>query len=180
MGKAKVLRRQKKRLSHWLSLVEKEVKFSITESPQIYHSLWQTDYVAILAKTPSGLFPLVSQFRPAVEQYTWELPAGLRDRDENPRKTCYRELLEETGLRAKKIRHLGTFCADTGRLNNKQHAYFVETEEPNARFISEPGIEVKYVTWDQLVKMVSRGELSPWLHAAVVLLYKLKKDSEKS
>ena len=36
------------------------------------------------------------QYRPALEAFTWELPAGLVDPGEDPAETCRRELMEET------------------------------------------------------------------------------------
>jgi ADP-ribose pyrophosphatase len=46
---------------------------------------------------------MVRQYRHACRQYLWELVAGRMERGENPRKGAERELLEETGYRAKKI-----------------------------------------------------------------------------
>lgn len=44
---------------------------------------------------------LVRQYRPALDRYLFEIPAGLRDvADEPPLETAKRELIEEVGLRA--------------------------------------------------------------------------------
>ena len=51
-------------------------------------------------ENPGGLEVLgVSQSRPAIDQETWELPAGLIDEGETPEEAAGRELLEETGLK---------------------------------------------------------------------------------
>lgn len=44
---------------------------------------------------------LIRQYRHATRQYLWELVAGRIDAGENPRKAAARELMEETGYRAK-------------------------------------------------------------------------------
>src|SRR4051812_15714497 len=96
----KVIRRREQRLSPWVTLVEKEVQLFSEGPVETYHSFKQADYVGILATTPSGLIPILSQFRPAMEEETWELPGGLLEPGELPADCCRRELTEETGLTA--------------------------------------------------------------------------------
>ena len=47
------------------------------------------------------------QFRPALRKYIYELPAGTLDPNESVAICAKRELIEETGLRAKKITKVG-------------------------------------------------------------------------
>ena len=47
---------------------------------------------------------LVRQYRLPAQQYLWELPAGRVDPGETPLQAAKRELMEETGYRAKKWR----------------------------------------------------------------------------
>ena len=47
------------------------------------------------------------QFRPALGKYIYELPAGTLDPNESLATCAKRELIEETGLRAKKIIKMG-------------------------------------------------------------------------
>ena len=50
---------------------------------------------------------MVRQYRPALERFTLELPAGSRDSKEEDTRVCAeRELFEETGYRAGEIKKL--------------------------------------------------------------------------
>ena len=93
-------------VSPWVSLIAREVEFSRGAAPQIYHAVEQADYISIVALTSAGKIPIVRQYRPALEAYAWELPAGLVDPGEDPAEGCRRELMEETGFTARAIHAL--------------------------------------------------------------------------
>src|ERR1700704_480087 len=93
-------------VSPWMSIIAREVEFSRGSKPQIYHAVEQADYISIVALTPSGKIPIVRQYRPALEAFSWELPAGLVDPGEKPLDCARRELAEETGLAAWRIHSL--------------------------------------------------------------------------
>ena len=57
---------------------------------------------------------LVRQYRLPADQYLWELPAGKIDEGENALQAAKRELIEETGLRAKKWKKLVLFYPSPG------------------------------------------------------------------
>lgn len=78
-------------VSPWVRLVEREVDFG-SGRVERYHAIEQADYVCILAITPEGLIPVVRQYRPALERYTCELPAGMEDPGESAEWRCIREL----------------------------------------------------------------------------------------
>ncbi len=55
------------------------------------------DVVAIIPVTANEDILLVRQFRPVVNNFVIEFPAGLNDKGENPVDAAKRELIEETG-----------------------------------------------------------------------------------
>lgn len=75
-GWTRIKARNTKRVSPWMAIIEREVEFAPGAEREVYHAASQQDYIAIVAALPDSRFPIVRQYRPALESYTWELPAG--------------------------------------------------------------------------------------------------------
>ena len=165
----KILSRRSTRVSPWMSIIEREVEFSAGAKPELYHAVGQQDYLAIVAVTPDGRIPIVRQYRPALETFTWELPAGLVDPGEDAATACARELMEETGLAARKVHALGVYAPCTARLSNRVHSFFVEAEAASGGPV-EPGIEAKLVAPAELARLIRSGEFVLQLHIGALLL----------
>lgn len=157
-------------ISPWMKIIEREVEFSAGAAPELYHAVGQQDYIAIVAMTPDGKIPIVRQYRPALERFTWELPAGLVDKGEAAAETCRRELMEETGFPAKAVHELGSFAPCTARLSNQLHSFFVECGPRPSDAVAEPGIELKLVSPAELAGLIRSGEFTLQLHIGAILL----------
>jgi ADP-ribose pyrophosphatase len=166
----KIVSRRVTRVSPWVELIERKVEFTPGVPPDLYHAIGQTDYVAIVARTPDGTIPIVRQYRPALENFTWELPAGTLDKDEPPADCCRRELLEETGFPAQTVHALGSYAPCTARLSNRIHTFFVETGPRTNQPTIEPGIELKLVTPGELAALILAREFVLQLHIGALLL----------
>ncbi len=160
-------------ISRWADLIEREVMFAPDESPQTYHAVGQPDYIAMLARTPDGRIPIVRQYRPAIEAFAWELPAGTVDPGETAEQAAIRELLEETGYPARAVRALGTFAPCLGRLANKVHSFFIETDAAVAGHHPEPGLEMRLVTPAELADAITAGWFSSQQHLGTLMLARL-------
>jgi ADP-ribose pyrophosphatase len=110
----KITARRTINVSPWMQIIEREVEFAPGAKPELYHAVGQQDYTAIVARTPDGQIPIVRQYRPALECFTWELPAGLVDKGEAPEVCCRRELLEETGFPARSVHIAWQLCGVYG------------------------------------------------------------------
>lgn len=62
--------------------------------------------VAVVPFTSDGLTILTRQYRPPVDKYVIEFPAGLNDRNETLEEVARRELLEETGYQGDSLEFL--------------------------------------------------------------------------
>lgn len=75
--------------------------------------------VVVLPVLPDGSILFVEQYRPAVDEFVLELPAGLREEGEAAIDTGIRELAEETGYKAAKVTEIGAFYTSAGYSNEK-------------------------------------------------------------
>lgn len=169
-GWPKIKARRTMRVSPWTDLIEREVEFAPGEDSHFYHAIGQRDYVAIVAALPDGRMPIVRQYRPALERFTWELPAGLLEGDESAEACCRRELMEETGLTARGVHALGSYAPCSARLSNRLHSFFVEAEASTGAKPNERGIELKLVSPAQLAKLILAGDFVLQLHIGALLL----------
>lgn len=80
--------------------------------------------VVVLPRLPDGRLLLVRQFRYPARRWLWELVAGGIEPGETLREAARRELLEETGYRARVLRPLLSFFSSPGFLSERM--YLVE------------------------------------------------------
>lgn len=78
---------------------------------------------AVVALTETGKIVLVRQYRTAIDRVTVEIPAGKLDPGEDPIDCARRELLEETGFKAARLRHLTTIATTPGFCDEVIHIY---------------------------------------------------------
>jgi ADP-ribose pyrophosphatase len=166
----KIKARRTTTISPWVAIIEREVEFAPGSAPELYHAVGQQDYIAIVARTPDEKIPIVRQYRPALERFTWELPAGMVEQNEAAADTCKRELMEETGYPARAVHALGAYAPCTARLSNRVHSFFVETGERAEGQATEAGIELKLVTPAELAALIRSGEFVLQLHIGAILL----------
>ena len=111
--------------------------------------------VVVLAHSDDGRIVLVRQYRYAAKQFLWELVAGGLEPRERPLAAARRELLEETGYRAKKFRPLFDFFPSPGIISEKM--FLVEaTELTQSKAQPDPDerIEVGHFTPVQVRRMI--------------------------
>jgi ADP-ribose pyrophosphatase len=86
--------------------------------------------VGVLPVLPRGQVVLVEQYRYPVGRSTLEIPAGKLDPGESPMTCLKRELREETGYTAKRVRPLIKYWPTPAFSNELLHLYVAEQLTP--------------------------------------------------
>ena len=103
---------------------------------------------------------LIRNHRIVVDRTLIELPAGTREPGEDPDTTAARELIEETGYRAKRIERRCVFFAAPGILDEQMilyEAFDLTSGEPQREANEE--IENLVVSWTEARAMIARCEI---------------------
>jgi 8-oxo-dGTP pyrophosphatase MutT (NUDIX family) len=115
----------------------------------------------IVAIDDDGRVCMIRQYRHAVGDWIWELPAGVLDNNEAPLKAAKRELLEETGVKATRWQSLGPIWSTPGFTDEKLHLYSAK-ELTLGESQPEQGecIEVHWVPLEDLAVQCLNGEVT--------------------
>jgi ADP-ribose pyrophosphatase len=109
---------------------------------------------------PKGRVLLVRQYRLPARRYLWELSAGRIDPGETPLKAARRELLEETGYRAKKWSKLVKFFPSPGFVEEAMTVFVAQDLiAGQARPMDDERIECAWFTPVQVRAMIDKGDI---------------------
>ena len=104
---------------------------------------------------------LVRQFRHAVGEELLELPAGTLEPGETPETCAARELVEETGFRARSLRRLIAFWSSPGILREKMHLFLAEDlEKAEQRLDEDEVLRVEETSLDDALEMIRDGRIA--------------------
>jgi ADP-ribose pyrophosphatase len=128
--------------------------------------------VVVMPVLPDRRIILIRQYRHAARQFLWELVAGRIDPGESVRQAAARELIEETGYRAKRLRVFLDLFPTPGFLEERMYILLAEGLTPG---VAEPEEDEKIVakayTRAELEKMIRRGVLRDAKSIAGLLYY---------
>ena len=127
-------------------------------------------YAIIAQPSPSEIL-LVHQYRHAVGEKLWEIPAGMADADEDPFEGALRELREETGYRGGRIRRLFGLYPTPGFCTERLDFFLVEElQSGQTNFDDDEDIETRTVGLEEALAMLSKGEIAD-AKTAIALLW---------
>ena len=119
--------------------------------------------VVVLAIDERGAEPRVlleRQYRYAAQDYLWELPAGRIDPGENALAGAKRELIEETGYRARQWKRAVIFYSSPGFLDETMAIYLARgLTSGEARPEEDESIVCRLVPLSQVIDRIFSGNI---------------------
>ena len=128
--------------------------------------------VAAVVLTDDGKIVMVRQYRYACGRVVLEVPAGKIDRGEtDPEAAMIRELKEETGYTAKRIKKLTSFYPSTAFSNEELIIYIAKDLVPGKQNPDDDEfIERVTVPFKQALQMIKQGKIKD-AKTVIALLY---------
>jgi ADP-ribose pyrophosphatase len=129
---------------------------------------------AIVAVTEDKKILMVKQYRPALNRYTLELPAGCRDSlTEDTLLTSQRELREETGYISNKWQKLLSLKTTVAFCDESVDVYLAEDIIKEGQQELDPAEEITFALYDskELLDMIYEGRMQDGKTIAGILAY---------
>ena len=117
--------------------------------------------IGVVPLDAEGRVLLVGQFRYTMDHYSWEIPEGGGDLDEEPEAAARRELVEETGYSGGEWREL---CRAelSNSVTDEVTVLFVASglEAGTATPEGTEQLQLRWVPFDEVMAMMRRGEIA--------------------
>jgi ADP-ribose pyrophosphatase len=119
------------------------------------------------------------QYRHAANEVLLEVPAGKMEAGEDALAAAKRELLEETGFKAKRWRKMIRYFASPGFLGEFMQVFLAEgLTVGDAQPEYDEQIEIEMMPLSKLVKMIDAGKIHDGKTLISVMLYARLRDAE--
>ena len=103
---------------------------------------------------------LIKQYRHAVREFIWEIPAGTLDPDESAIHCAKRELIEEIGYSANDWHQLGTITPLPGCSDERIHIFLASSLQPAKQDLDDDELlNVHNMELSKTLEMILSGEI---------------------
>jgi ADP-ribose pyrophosphatase len=128
--------------------------------------------VLILPFIDDNTIALIRNRRYAIGQTLIELPAGTLEKGEDPMNCAGRELIEETGYLAGRMKALMTFFTSPGILSERMYVFAAYDLQKQESALEEgEDIEVIPTPWAEAIAMTGDGQIQDGKTIATLLWY---------
>jgi ADP-ribose pyrophosphatase len=125
---------------------------------------------AVVPLLDDGRVVMLRQYRWAVHDTLWEIPAGKLEPGETLDGCARRELEEETGYAAGQLISLGTIVTTPGFCDERIHLYLARQLQPGRQALAyNESLECVTMPFAEALAMAERGEVSD-AKSAIALL----------
>jgi len=115
---------------------------------------------AIIPMLTDSRILLIKQYRHALREYIWEIPAGTLDPQESVMNCAKRELIEETGYSAGKWQKLGEITPVPGYSDERIHIFLAkDLQSAGQKLDQDEIINVHQFEFSDAMKMIEMGEI---------------------
>lgn len=162
MSSPKTLRSEKKYSGKVFDLIVDEIEYP-SGNRSIREVASHPGGAVVVPLLPGKEVVLVRQFRYPIQQYVIELPAGKLNPGEDPALCARRELEEETGFTAGKLRPLTAIYTTPGFCNERLHLFLATDLKKSQRGQQleegEASLTVEIIALHRVIEMIETGEI---------------------
>ena len=159
--------------SRWLR-VDKEV-CELPDGKVIddFYTLWQPDWVLILARDADGKWIMTRQYRHGTHSVALEFPAGIIDKGEAPLDAAHRELQEECAFAGGTWKYLREFPMNPDRHRGRYFVVLADgvSKQGETHFDATEDIDSLRLSTEEVLEKMRNGEMNHPLQIAAFLLY---------
>lgn len=157
--KWKVLKSEYIHQCPWLTVRKDAVEMPTGHVIPDFYVLEYPDWVNVIAITTEGKFILERQYRHGIQEYVYELPAGVVDKGEEPLAAAQRELQEETGYTSGEWSPFLVTAPNTSAMTNYCYTFLAVGVEKGSETALEESedIETLLVTRQELLQIIENG-----------------------
>ena len=172
----------------WLKVAKETCELPNGKVIDDFYTLWQPDWVLILARTAQGKWVMTEQYRHGTGRIALEFPAGIIDKGETPEQAALRELQEECGYRPDcdcheaaplaMTKYIGTYPVNPDRHRGVFHVVFIDgvKKAGSTNFDSTEEIETRELSDEDLQKKMADGTFNHPLQMAGYLKWRLTRE----
>ncbi len=144
-------------------------------SPGLYGYVVRPDFVLIVPEEDDG-FHIVEEYRYPIGRRSWSFPQGMAEADTREDE-ARRELVEETGLLADRLRYLGRMDNAHGMTDQGLHVYLATglTKGEPRREHTEQDMRQRWVHRTEFEQMILDGVVSDSSSVAAYMLWRLRR-----
>jgi len=114
--------------------------------------------VAVAALTGDNKMILTKQYRHPLRKVICDLPAGGMREGETPKEAALRELEEETGYTAEKLKWIGRFSWALGSVGGIVEIFFTNRLKPKGSFDRKEIMNIELVNFKKVLREVLKGD----------------------